>query len=768
MYILKITTIIFLFSSHLFSLTQVDSLKQLVEKSEGIKKIELSIELSKKLLERTKVADAINYANNAILASKNIKNTELEIKALSTLTRGYLISGNIAPAQEICDSILNLAIRTNSKYGLALGYQAKGILLSFSGKFESGISFIDSSLQIFDYKNYPLERALSIQTKATICSYLGNVDSSDFYLQQAMQIYKEQNALYSYAVLKLNKALIQGTVSGQYENAIKNALETLPFFEDAKDTLKISTANSIIANCYDAIGNYDKAIKYYLDAISFSEKSGNKIYLANFYNNLGEVYKHKNDFKNAHNFYKKALSIFQEIDLIEGITVTKNNIGECLINEKKYDEALIYFIESLANVDKNLDYYKLTILNRNIGTVYLKKGNFDKAISYLNNSIQFGKQTELFEEIFPAYKSLAEANANKRNYKEAYSNILKYIEAKDEFLSQSNAKRLTDIEIKYQSEKKEKEIEILTKSQEIQNLQLSNQKYITIALIVIIILIGGGSILLLRRYKFKKKTNLALEHSNKMMKRYADELEFTNYQLKESEDNLKNLNATKDKFFSIIAHDLKGPFFSLLGLSEIMSEDIDDMSIEDIKEMSKGINGASQKVFALLENLLQWARAQLGMINIEKQLFDFNELVLENSKLFKNNFEQKGIVLKSELIEDSKIFADREMINFALRNLLNNAIKFTNNNGEVTIESKKQDNNFIVSISDTGIGIDETSLKKLFKIESTFSTDGTGEEKGTGLGLILVHEFIIKNNGEIIVESKVNKGTTFTIKLPLN
>lgn len=768
MYLLKIATIVFLLYSTLFSQTQIDSLKQLIEKNEGAKKVELSIELSKKLLERTKLADAINYAKYAISESKKIGNIDLEIKALSTLTRGYLLSGNVAAAQEFCDSIFNLSKKYNSTFGLGLGYQAKGILLSFSGKFESGISCIDSSLQIFNYENYPIERALSFQSKATLSSYLGNADSSDFYIQQAMDIYKKQNALYSYAVLKLNKALIQGTALGQYEIAIKNALEILPFFEKANDTIKIATSNSIIANCYDAIGNYNKAIKYNLDAISLIQNSGNKIYTANFLNNLGEVYKHKGEFTNAYDYYQKALSIFHNLNLIEGITVAKNNIGECLLNENKYEEALVYFNESLANVDKNVDIYKLTILNRNIGIVYLKQGKFDKAILHLNSSIKFGKQMELLEEIFPAYKSLAEANANKGNYKEAYSNMLKYSEGKDEFLSQSNAKRLTDIEIKYQSEKKEKEIEILIKSQEIQNLQLLNQKYLTIALIVIIILIGGGSIFLFKRYRFKKKLNSALENSNKIMKQYADELELANFQLIESERNLKNLNATKDKFFSIIAHDLKGPFFSLLGLSEIMSEDLDDMNKDEIREMSKGINGASKKVFALLENLLQWARAQLGMVNIEKQLFDFNELVLENTKLFKNNFEQKGIKLRSELIDDSEIFADREMINFALRNLLNNAIKFTENNGEVLIESKKQDNNFVVSISDTGIGIDENSLKKLFKIESTFSTAGTSEEKGTGLGLILVHEFIHKNNGEISVKSKLNEGTTFTIKLPLN
>jgi len=764
----KILIITFLINSTLFSNSTIDSLKQLISENSGKKSIELTIELSKKLLERNNSKEAIRYSQNAITESKKIGNKELEIQALAIISRCYLMTGNITFAQQFSDSLKKESEKINYLFGIGLSYQIKAILLSYSGKFEEGLKSIDSSLQIFSYAKFPLERAISFQTKATLSTYVGKKESYEYYIQEALKIYKEKKATYSYATLKLNKALIQGNSLGQYENAIKNALETLPFFEKLQDTIKISTATSIIAVCYDAIGNYDKAIKYYQNAINLNEKSNNLLYLANFVNNLGEVYKHEGDFEKAYENYKKSLEIFQKLGLSEGITVAKNNIGEYFLHKMEYNKALVYFKESMANVDKNIDFYKLTILNRNIGIVYLKKGNYDNAIFHLNSSIENGKKMGLLEEVYPAYKSLAEVYTKKGNYKEAYNNMILYSEGKDEHLKKSNAERLTDIENKYQSEKKEKEIEILTKSQEIQNLHIENQRYITIVLFTILVLIAGGSILLLKRYMFKKKTNTALEKSNKIMKKYADELEMTNYQLKESEENLKSLNATKDKFFSIVAHDLKGPFFSLLGLTELMSEDIDEMSKDEIREMSLSINTASNKVFALLENLLEWSRTQLGMINIERKLFNFNELIIENSKLFKDSLEQKGILLRTKLEEDSQIFSDKEMINFSLRNLLNNAIKFTENNGEVLIETQKQESNFIIQISDTGIGMDENTLSKLFKIESTFSTEGTGKEKGTGLGLILVNEFIQKNNGTISVTSELGKGSKFTIKLPLN
>ncbi len=766
MNILRIIIISILINSTLFSLTQVDSLKHLIKDSDPEQRVELLIELSKKLLERTQYSDALKYAENAIDICNEIENEKFKIQALSIISKSYLLSGNVSEAQVYCDSLLNLSNKTNYRYGLGLAYQTKGTLYSLSGDFESGLNYLDSSLQILTYTSFPLERAISFQTIATVNSFLGNSDTSHYYIQQAMDIFKEHNATYSYAILKLNKALLQGTTLGQYESAIDNAIATLPFFEREKDTAKISMAHSIIANGYDAIGNYEKAIKYYLEAISIN-KHRNPLYLANYYNNLGEVYKHKNNFIDAYSYYHKALVIFEKMSLKEGIVVAKNNIGECLINQEQYDKALQYFKESLAGVNKEMDFYKQTILYKNIGIVYLNKAEYNKAISYFEKSIKSGNQIKLLEEVYPVYKYLAEAYKEKGFYKEAYSNMINYSEGKDTFQKQSNAERLTNVEIKYQTEKKEKEIELLTQSQEIQNLHISNQQIITIALVILLILIGGIAILLLKRNKDKTRINLLLEEKTKRIENFAKELKLTNIQLTKSEENLTDLNATKDKFFSIIAHDLKGPFFSLLGLSELMSEETETMSRNELKSMSESINEAAKNVFALLVNLLEWAQTQLGMNKIEKQFFNFNDLADENLNIFKSNCKQKKIKLYSELIKDSQVYADRNMINFVLRNLISNAIKFTNRDGEIFLESRKEKNNFVVSIRDTGVGISEESLKKLFRIEHVFSTTGTNNEHGTGLGLILVKEFIDKNNGEIFVKSEVNTGTTFTFKLPL-
>lgn len=280
-------------------------------------------------------------------------------------------------------------------------------------------------------------------------------------------------------------------------------------------------------------------------------------------------------------------------------------------------------------------------------------------------------------------------------------------------------------------------------------------------------MIGGFSIIIYKRYKDNKKLNAILERQKDELNFINEQLTKTNEKLTASEKDLKHLNATKDKFFSIIAHDLKGPFSSLLGLTEIMKEDTETISADELRKMSEGIYNASRKVYALTENLLEWSRSQLNMLNIKKESFDLNELVKNNVRLYKNIIQSKRITLNKELSLESFVNTDKDIIDFTLRNLLHNAIKFTKNDGEIKISTIVEKNFMNVEVSDTGIGIPEGMLYKLFTIESAFTSPGTEEEKGTGLGLILTREFIEKIGGQISVRSKVNHGTTFTFTIPM-
>lgn len=234
----------------------------------------------------------------------------------------------------------------------------------------------------------------------------------------------------------------------------------------------------------------------------------------------------------------------------------------------------------------------------------------------------------------------------------------------------------------------------------------------------------------------------------------------------ESEKQLKDLNTTKDKFFSIIAHDLKNPFNSLLGLSKLLIDELDSYSKEEIKDILEIIHNSSDSAYKLLENLLEWSRAQTGKIKFKPDTLDLKRLIIEVVTLLRSQAIKKNIHISYKIIDSCIITADKNMITTVIRNLISNAIKFTKQKGEIIITVSIDDSNYEICIKDTGVGISNENLKKLFRIDSRYTSQGTENELGTGLGLILCKEFIEKHNGKIWAESELGKGSIFKITLP--
>jgi two-component system sensor histidine kinase/response regulator len=233
-----------------------------------------------------------------------------------------------------------------------------------------------------------------------------------------------------------------------------------------------------------------------------------------------------------------------------------------------------------------------------------------------------------------------------------------------------------------------------------------------------------------------------------------------------SESQLREVIATKDKFFSIIAHDLKNPLSVISNMSSHLLRNHREFSEEKKVAYIQLINESSHILYKLLENLLEWSRAQTGNLNFEPKEFDLHELSTNNLALFEEQAREKSIDIEAYIEENSFITADYNMINTVMRNLISNALKFTYPGGKVKVFSKRENGTYSLFVSDTGIGIGSDDLKKLFRIDVSHSTLGTENEEGTGLGLILCKEFIDKHNGIIEVESKIGEGTTFIVKLP--
>jgi signal transduction histidine kinase len=256
--------------------------------------------------------------------------------------------------------------------------------------------------------------------------------------------------------------------------------------------------------------------------------------------------------------------------------------------------------------------------------------------------------------------------------------------------------------------------------------------------------------------------NKELVFQNSEKEKRAGELLIAN---KELEQQLQ-LNADKDLFISILAHDLRGPFTAFLGLSEILKDDVRKLSIDKIEEIAINLNKSALNTYNLLEDILTWTKLHQGRIPFNPQILNFKEICNDVINILSPYANAKNITIKKTEEENINLFADRDIIKTVLRNLVSNAIKFTNKNGSIDISAEENPEDIKVLVCDNGVGIKPKDLTKLFDISQIRTTKGTENETGTGLGLLLCKEFIEKHNGKIWVESESGKGSKFSFTLP--
>ena len=257
-----------------------------------------------------------------------------------------------------------------------------------------------------------------------------------------------------------------------------------------------------------------------------------------------------------------------------------------------------------------------------------------------------------------------------------------------------------------------------------------------------------------------------LQEQKLQIEKSANDIMDMNVKLTQSESQLKELNASKDKFFSIIAHDLKSPITGFLGVSELLLHEFDELSAEEIKQLTNNIYRSANAIFNLLENLLSWSRIHTGRMQYTPSEFNLSESILSMIEVYHLSAFKKKINLETQIEDNIVMFADKNMIDTIIRNLLSNAIKFTPENGKVTLRIKTIDHIVQILVVDTGVGMNEKILNSLFRIDTHTSSLGTNGERGTGLGLILCKELIEKNKGIISVNTELGIGSTFEVSIP--
>jgi len=532
-------------------------------------------------------------------------------------------------------------------------------------------------------------------------------------------------------------------------DAMDNFLKSMKIKEELNDREGIAALLNNLGNISKEMGNYSKAIEYYLQARELGEQLENPRITSTALANLAVNYKILDDYEKALEYNREALRIREEIGDRRGVAGSLNNIA-IIYADSAYTgvdlkKALKYFQQSLEIKQELEDHYGISQTYINMGQLYTDLGRTKDALPLFQQALRLARELKATNIVMACYAHLSQYYEKTGNYKEALRYQIIYTNMMDSVYIEENKQEMAEMMVRFETDKKEKENELLKQQSEIQTLQIRRQRTLRNFFIILAVLLLLLAATYISRYVLKHRTNRLLEEKNKQ---------------------LALLNATKDKFFSIIAHDLKNPFGTLLQVSDQLKERYSELNDEQKLQIISLINKSALLTHDLLANLLEWSVSQTGDVPHRPEKVDFSAVVDECMALLKLNAEKKGVRLISAVSGNTYVYADRNMVATVMRNLLSNAIKYMEKEGEVRVDSHENDQMIEVMVKDDGIGISKEDIEKLFRIDFNTRNIGKSREKGTGLGLILCREFVEKNGGTIWVESETGKGSIFTFTLP--
>jgi len=595
--------------------------------------------------------------------------------------------------------------------------------------------------------------------------------------------------------------------TGDWEIAIENLENAILIFKETKDTVSLVGSYLNLGVLYSYGTQQVKALEYIIKAKNLAETTEDGFGLPEAYTNIGSFYEYLKEYRSAYRYYLKALEIEEEKNATDNISMSNIALGYINIKLKNLDEALInleqaqklmpeiedlhretevmilfayYYLEvddleeaeaTINKADRMIQEQKFERLTADLaylrGKLLLKKMQYEKALKEFDKAIDHSNKLEKFDLLNDIYSEKSEAYAKIGQYEKAYEmQVLKNQSSdllqpnkiaqvlgefeREELLKEERAQQQLQEELAQEKDRSNKYRE---------RVKLQVAAFSSVLLVIIIIILSYYN-MLRRRHSQILKDNYNTINQQKLL------LEKNLTQLAEDEKKLKQLNATKDKFFSIIAHDLKNPFNVMIGISDLMRTSSNIKNTKEFESMVEGMFQAATSGYNLLENLLEWSRTQTESVQFNPERFQIQKILTANQSLFQEAARSKKISIFWPSTQ-AEVFADYNMVNFIFRNLMNNAIKFSHEGGNIKVLIDQDVKMLKCTIKDTGIGMDADTLSKLFKIEHSVQKSGTANEKGTGLGLILCKEFVEKNGGTITVESKEDKGSAFTFNLPL-
>ena len=629
----------------------------------------------------------------------------------------FFANNKKAPIEEHLKGLtseLNQAIANRNPARKAKALKALALThLTRTSDYEVAMDLLIECLAIEDSLDMKDQRIFTYLAMAKVFEEVGNFNKSEQLIEQALT-FNEVSKDPFVDVLILNELGQIKASSGKMLEAFKNYEQVLQYKDVIENPKAEAKALFNIGQIYSTQGIYNRALQTHRSALSIRRSIGDRFNEAVSLNEIGELYRRmKNDGRALAN-HRLALKIRKSLKDEKGMAESFNNIGVLFYQEKKYRDAIV---------------------------------NLNAGLQASLQSQSLDQQQKSYDYLSLCYKALGE-------FSDALIQREQFVVVSDFIQNQKNDQRLLESQSRYVIDTKQSQIELLEKERQRREQQFARQKNLRNFLISVIGLGLVIVVLIWNFYKVKQRANTKLQAINE--------------KVKQQNLQLQALNATKDKFFSIIGHDLKGPLNSLTSFSGLLINHTDSLSKEEIQMLAKDFDKSLKNLSALLNNLLEWSRSQTGNIDFTTETFDIGLLLKENKELLCTQAQNKKISFLTDVQSPVMVKAHRQSLNTVVRNLISNAIKFTMDGGVIKLAIRTEANHAVISIADTGVGMSSDVIGKLFRIDAKHTTKGTADEKGTGLGLILCKEFVEKNGGRLWVESEEGKGSLFSFTVPLN
>jgi len=667
--------------------------------------IENAFDLSVKNPQQGKI-----LALEAVAGIKMIKNDTLLSKAYHTIGNCYINIGQNDSAMFFAKLALSLKKSTDTRFDV------QNLLGRLHHEFQS----YDSALYYFGINLHDAEEIQSEEWKAATHNNLGMVYDS------------------------------KGDLRKSYDHYV----EALKLYESVKNMRNAAIVLNNLGIINQNLGDYDKSTEYFKRAVEINKELNALVDLSMNYSNLGITYKELGRLDEALEMYKASLKIAVENNLARDQARIHLNLGNIFKIKGNMEMAELSYKESLKVCEENEILFGVMLNNYALGALYKDLKQYVKAEPHFQNALKIALMSGHQNTMLDSYRSLSLVYEKLGKTEKALEFSRKLMRLNDSINEINHKQYVMDLQTRYETERKELENISLRLENENKSKTIRLQLYFAILGGLIIVLLTLLVIMILKSRKKIRKNN--------------ERLSLLNNKYQQQNLILEETNSTKDKLFSLIAHDLRSPFSSMLGFLQLLSEDFDSMSEQEKKKVLDSLFKQSSNTYSLIENLMTWAMNQRGQLQCEPGYHELAGIVAQEVEFLRSRAESKSIHIKNAIPEGRSAFVDKDMVRVIFRNLINNAIKFTGEHGTITIDSVTHIDEIQVNITDTGRGMTPEEIQMVFHNNTFYSSQGTKDEKGTGLGLLIVKDFAEKNNIHMEVSSTPGEGSVFTLHIPVH